>query len=274
MVLNQYYKTTALLLPFLLYACSATSVFDTKDGGPDRYVDVSTIPDAVPKVEPRSRYGNPASYAVFGKRYYVMNSSENYVERGIASWYGTKFHGERTSSGEAYDMYAMTAAHKSLPLPTYVQVRNLQNDRSVIVKVNDRGPIVNNRIIDLSYSAAKKLGITGNGTGMVEVRAINPQKPVSKPVVASTTVPASQESINQAQLYLQVGAFQSRQNAERLRTRLGDLVISDIGILDGYEKQKLIYRVRIGPLASVDEADRMADKLSTYGFSDSRIIID
>jgi rare lipoprotein A len=204
-----------------------------------------------------------------------MNSSTGYVERGIASWYGTKFHGERTSSGEPYNMYAMTAAHKSLPLPTYVEVRNLQNGRTVTVKVNDRGPFVNNRIIDLSYTAAKKLGITGNGTGMVEIRAIDPyHKPVTQPVMASKPLPSAQENTIQAQLYLQVGAFQNRQNAERLRSRLEDLVISDIGIKDGYEKQKLIYRVRIGPLASVDEADRMADKLITHGFNDSRIIID
>ena len=267
--------TITAILSLLINGCSSSRYSQSHYSAPSADIDVSNITNPVPRAEPRSKYGNPSSYVVRGKRYYVMNSSTGYVERGIASWYGTKFHGERTSSGEPYNMYAMTAAHKSLPLPTYVEVRNLQNGRTVTVKVNDRGPFVNNRIIDLSYTAAKKLGITGNGTGMVEIRAIDPyHKPVTQPVMASKPLPSAQENTIQAQLYLQVGAFQNRQNAERLRSRLEDLVISDIGIKDGYEKQKLIYRVRIGPLASVDEADRMADKLITHGFNDSRIIID
>ena len=132
------------------------------------------VPDAVPRVEPRSRYGNPPFYEVFGKRYYVLSSSTAYVERGVASWYGPGFHQERTSTGEPYDMYGMTAAHKTLPLPAYVRVTNLQNGRSVVVRVNDRGPFVGNRLIDLSYSAASRLGMLRNGTAMVEVRAIEP----------------------------------------------------------------------------------------------------
>jgi rare lipoprotein A len=136
------------------------------------------VPDAVPRVEPRSRYGNPPFYDVFGKRYYVLSSSAAYVERGVASWYGPGFHKERTSTGESYDMYAMTAAHKTLPLPAYVRVTNLLNGRSVVVRVNDRGPFVGNRIIDLSYTAATRLDMLRNGTAMVEVRAIDPSQPV------------------------------------------------------------------------------------------------
>jgi rare lipoprotein A len=132
------------------------------------------VPDAVPRVEPRSRYGNPPFYVVFGKRYYVLASSVGYVERGVASWYGPGFHEVNTSTGEPYNMYAMTAAHKTLPLPAYVRVTNLQNGRSIVVRVNDRGPFVGNRIIDLSYTAAYKLDMLRNGTAMVEVRAIDP----------------------------------------------------------------------------------------------------
>jgi rare lipoprotein A len=149
-----------------------------------------TIPDAVPKVEPLSRYGNPPYYEVFGKRYYVLSSSVAYVERGVASWYGPGFHQVRTSSGETYDMYAMTAAHKTLPLPAYVRVTNLENGKSVVVRVNDRGPFVGNRIIDLSYTAAARLDMLRNGTAMVEVRGIDPTAPLTDlttPITAAAT---------------------------------------------------------------------------------------
>ena len=162
----------AVVTAVALSACGRSATVE--DGAPRAKVDVAAIPDAVPKVEPKSRYGNPASYAVYGKRYYPLNASDGYRERGIASWYGTKFHGRRTSSGEPYDMYAMTAAHKTLPLPTYVRVTNLENRRSVVLRVNDRGPFHTNRIIDLSYTAASKLGILSKGTGSVEVLALDP----------------------------------------------------------------------------------------------------
>ena len=136
-----------------------------QDTAPAQHIDVSSVKDAVPRPEPYSRYGNPPSYVVLGKRYHTLGSSDNYRERGIASWYGTKFHGHRTSSGESYDMYKMSAAHKSLPLPTYARVTNLGNGKSVIVKINDRGPFHENRLIDLSYAAASRLDILGKGTG-------------------------------------------------------------------------------------------------------------
>jgi len=142
------------------------------------------VPDAIPRIEPRARTGNPPFYSVFGKRYYVLSSSVGYWERGVASWYGPGFHKVRTSIGEPYDMYGMTAAHKTLPLPAYVRVTNLQNGRSVVVRVNDRGPFVGNRIIDLSYSAAAKLGMLRNGTAMVDVRTIDPSEP--PPVVTAS----------------------------------------------------------------------------------------
>jgi rare lipoprotein A (peptidoglycan hydrolase) len=138
---------------------------------------LQTVPDAVPRYEPRSLYGNPPFYDVFGKRYFVLSSSADYIERGVASWYGPGFHKVRTSTGEIYDMYGMTAAHKTLPLPAYVRVTNLENGRSVVVRVNDRGPFVGNRIIDLSYTAAAKLDMLRNGTAMVEVRSVGPASP-------------------------------------------------------------------------------------------------
>jgi len=137
------------------------------------------IADAVPKVEPRSRGGNPASYVVFGKRYYTKPDSKGHVERGLASWYGPGFHGRKTSSGERYDMHAMTAAHKTLPLPTYAKVTNLDNGRSAVVRINDRGPFHGPRIIDLSRAAASKLGVIAQGTARVEVRALDPSEPAS-----------------------------------------------------------------------------------------------
>jgi rare lipoprotein A len=147
------------------------------------------VPDAIPRFEPRSLYGNPPFYEVFGKRYYVMATSVNYLERGVASWYGPGFHKVRTSIGEPYDMYGMTAAHKTLPLPAYVRVTNLENGRSVVVRINDRGPFVGNRIIDLSYTAAAKLDMLRNGTAMVEVRALQPVDPAGN---TNPTVPSLQ----------------------------------------------------------------------------------
>ena len=136
--------------------------------------DLDAVPDAVPVEEPLSRYGNPEEYEVFGESYRVMDSSEGYVAEGLASWYGDEFQGRRTSSGEPFDMYLMTAAHRTLPIPTYVEVTNLENGRVAVVRVNDRGPFHSDRIIDLSYVAARKLGIVGPGTAKVRVRALEP----------------------------------------------------------------------------------------------------
>jgi rare lipoprotein A len=157
----------------------------------------AAVPDAAPRAEPRSRHGNPPFYTVFGKRYYVLSSSSAYVERGVASWYGPGFHKVRTSTGEQYDMYGMTAAHKTLPLPAYVSVTNLQNGRSVVVRVNDRGPFVGNRIIDLSYTAASRLDMLRNGTAMVEVRALD--SPPTTPNPGTTLLSAAQASPSNGQ---------------------------------------------------------------------------
>ena len=172
---QQAVLATAVLL---LAGCGALpnrdGVHSRNDGPPSHNINITAIPDAVPRIEANSRYGNPASYVVNGKRYHVMASNKAFQQRGLASWYGTKFHGRKTSSGEPYDMFAMTAAHKTLPLPTWLEVINHDNQKRVVVKVNDRGPFVSGRIIDLSYAAATKLGVVATGTANVTIRSIDP----------------------------------------------------------------------------------------------------
>ncbi|MEW8505678.1 MAG: septal ring lytic transglycosylase RlpA family protein [Candidatus Thiodiazotropha sp.] len=259
----------------LISACSTGRVarVSTQDGISHRHpppANIEAIPDAVPKAEPRSRYGNPESYVVFGKRYHTLDDYKGYSERGIASWYGSKFHGQRTSSGETYDMYAMTAAHKSLPLPSYVRVTNLKNNRSVVVKVNDRGPFHDNRLIDLSYTAAWKLGITGQGTGLVEVVSLDPERP--KKAVA--TKPMKLRKGNMLpELFLQVGAFGSPENAQRLKRRLEEQLQTDVLIEDSENPERPVYRVQVGPIASVELADHLSQRLAKLGIADPHVVI-
>jgi len=208
------YYILLLLAACLLTSCSGKH----KDGPPRFHVDETRIPDAVPKIEKRAKYGNMKTYRVFGRQYHVMKSSEGYSETGVASWYGTKFHDRKTSSGEPYNMLAMTAAHKTLPLPTYVEVTNLRNKKKIIVKVNDRGPFASNRIIDLSYVAAKKLGMTGRGTAHVKIRAIDPRNFGKQRTIAKSVRRAPVESVTFGyDVYLQAGAFQNRSYAEQLQ---------------------------------------------------------
>lgn len=138
-------------------------------------IDPLTVPDAVPVAEPRAAYGNMSEYEVSGRTYRTLDGSDGYVDEGTASWYGEEFHGRRTSSGEPYDMYAMSAAHRTLPLPTYLEVTNLDTGRSVVVRVNDRGPFHDDRLIDVSYAAAVRLGMIAAGTARVRIRAVGPQ---------------------------------------------------------------------------------------------------
>lgn len=251
------------------------------DGPPSGSARIPDMPgDAVPRPEPRSKYGNGPIYEVLGKRYTVMPSSAGYQERGVASWYGTKFHGNLTSNREVYDMYAMTAAHKTLPLPTYVRVRNLRNNKSVIVRVNDRGPFVHNRIIDLSYAAATRLDMINDGTSLVEVTAINFNEPQGDRPTRATSQPPSPpvgnggtQSVDAPNtLYVQVGAFGERANAER---RLGQLSSAGIGnafIHEEQSDQRVLYRVRIGPVADVVQYDVIVDDLAGIGITDPYLI--
>lgn len=178
----------------VLWGLAGCSSLHQGDGGPRGEIDFDSIPDAVPRAEPKSPYGNPVSYEVFGQRYYPLESSLGYQARGTASWYGPQFHGKRASIGEPYDMYAMTAAHKTLPLPSYARVTNLENGRSIVVRVNDRGPFHGDRLIDLSYVAAGKLRLLGPGTAPVEVRALSPEgtEPLSpSPIMRAAEQPAA-----------------------------------------------------------------------------------
>jgi len=260
----------ATLLALLLAACSSTGNF-VEDGPPaSERLDIASIPNAVPKAEPRYASGNPASYQVLGHTYHVMDSSHGYVARGIASWYGTKFQGRLTSSGEPYDMWKMTAAHRSLPLPTYLQVTNLRNGRQVVVKVNDRGPFHENRLIDLSYAAARKLGIVGNGTGLVELRAIDPGAPTPPVPIRVAAAP-----LGDPHIYLQLGAFRDRLNAERLSRRLrADAGLAPVRVVKAAVGGAPLYRVRLGPLGSVDQADHLSATLARHGIRDPRVVVD
>ena len=271
--------TGLLCIAIGISACSSKGPLEPSDDAPLQPRDVSDVPNAVPKNEPPSRYGNPASYVVYGKRYHTLPSSKGYKERGLASWYGTKFHGKRTSSGEPYDLYGMTAAHKTLPLPTYVEVTNLANNRSVIVKVNDRGTFHEERLIDLSYTAAVKLEIAGNGTGKVEVRAIDTEtsspapdsSPVTTPVAAPVT-PQQTGDPDAAVYYLQVGAFSSRENAAGLQEKILSHHIGASRIVEAPGDNGTLYKLQVGPLSSHAEADRVTQALKSMDINKSHLI--
>lgn len=250
----------------------------SKDAAPDHPLDTSSLPELTPRVEPLSKYGNPPSYAVGGQTYTIMESSAGYVERGIASWYGTKFHGQYTSSREPYDMYGFSAAHKTLPIPCYVLVTNLRNGRTLIVRVNDRGPFVDNRLIDLSYAAADRLGILGTGTGLVEVRAIDPRAPAApvQTVADSGAAPVetAQPQVQSApSLYLQVGAFQSHDNAERLREKLLRKASVAVQIVKATLNDGVLYRVRLGPMENVEQADSLSTLIHQLGLGEPHVVI-
>jgi rare lipoprotein A len=254
--------------------------------------DLASIPDAVPRDEPRSRYGTPETYEVFGKRYKVMKSAKGHVERGLASWYGPGFHAERTSSGEPYDMYAMTAAHKSLPIPCFVRVTNLENGRSVVVRVNDRGPFVGDRIIDLSYTAAWKLDMLRAGTAKVEIRVLEPGRSAPPPpVVAAMTSPVTPPAtVAAAPLavaatttasgtagggrMLQVGAFGSRANADALVARLQASGFGGASVSEANVSGRTVFRVRVGPVTDAAQATQLADRLRAAGIPDARPALD
>lgn len=297
------------------------AVAETVAESPTANHNTDQIPNQVPRLEPLSKYGNPKSYVVFGKTYYTLPSSQGFVQRGIASWYGKKFHGRLTSSREPYDMYAMTAAHPQLPLPTYVQVTNLKNGKQVILRVNDRGPFHDNRVIDLSYTAAVKLDIIKQGTGLVEVRALDPrtyrlanqselQPDLNEPATYESTAnepainkqelnePVFVETVHEAaperaienstatvadatatlnpepQVYIQVGAFGDRANADQLKNQLSGLNLGSVSISSVVKNAKPLHRVRIGPLASVQSADETVGELNAMGMSGHRVVIE
>ncbi|MCO7513313.1 septal ring lytic transglycosylase RlpA family protein [Pseudomonas guariconensis] len=279
-----------------------------KDGAPWWDVDVSKIPDATPTVHTGAYKANP--YTVLGKTYYPIQDSRNYRAEGIASWYGTKFHGQNTANGEVYDLYGMSAAHKTLPLPAYVRVTNLDNQRSVILRVNDRGPFYSDRIIDLSYAAAKKLGYAESGTARVRVEGIDPQQwwaargrpaplvlkepqvaqaqavPASTGKVEQWTPPPQQHAAavvpvqvgggsvpnNNGGMYLQVGAFANPDAAELLRAKLSTMVSAPVFISSIVRNQQTLHRVRLGPINSQGEVQQMQDSVRLANLGQAKLV--
>lgn len=253
------------LIAVLAAGCTAPS---SQDRAPSRPRDVGGVTDAVPRIEPRSERGNPPFYEVYGKRYRVMASGDGYRERGVASWYGEKFHGRSTSSGEPYDMYAMTAAHKTLPLPAYVRVTNLGNGKSVVVRVNDRGPFVDNRIIDMSYAAAVKLEMIGNGTAMVEVETLMPG------AANTSTPPPALRATTSSAMFVQAGAFGEQGNAAALAGRLRDQGLEQVVVREEQINGRTLFRVRVGPVSGVEHFDWIVQKIASLGIPDAHLAVE
>jgi rare lipoprotein A len=233
-------------------------------------IDFSKIPEPVPQALPRSRYGNKSPYSVNGQGYRVLPSAAGYDERGIASYYGSKFNGYKTSNLETYDMYKFSAASKVLPLPSFARVTNLENGKSVIVRVNDRGPFVPNRIIDLSLAAAVRIGIWPRGTGLVEVQGIDPAHPNAEPAPVTAVTPRTGKA---PQLYVQVGAFADAGNAERLASRLRGLNLGAVRVVAASVNGRTLQRVQIGPLPDVDTVDRTTARLDSLGLPHANVSI-
>jgi rare lipoprotein A len=283
------------LLVALQWGCASNGPAAKPSSAPQTAV----TPDSL-VTPPRSDRGNPPFYDVLGRRYYVLPSSAGYHARGVASWYGRDFHGLATSSGETYNMHALTAAHTTLPIPTWVEVTNLTNGKHVVVKVNDRGPFVDNRLIDLSYAAALQLDMIRNGTARVEVRAIDsppgtprvvttaaaaPAGTVPAPAGAATgtivappvavggasVAPSASASSLAEPLFVQVGAFAERANAAKLvdRLRLNGFVNAFVVTDDG---RRALHRVRIGPLRDAREFDDVRARLRSLGFGESQLV--
>lgn len=233
------------------------------------------VPGNIPTPEapeplPRSRSGNPPFYEVLGERYFVLEESNGYREQGVASWYGAPFHGRRTSSGTVYDMHEYTAAHKTLPLPTLVRVTNLDNGRTVVVTVDDRGPFVKNRLIDLSFAAAKELGIVQTGTGRVEVEAVRTRRVLT--ASAGSAPPATDARAKAERIFMQVGAFSDEVNAARLKGSLESNGVNNVVIRYDDDVRPALYRVRIGPIEGSAEYDALASRLAALSIANPRLV--
>jgi rare lipoprotein A len=240
-----------------------------RDSAPQHALDISGIPEPQPRAEPASAYGNRSPYTVLGKSYRVLPKADGYVERGLASWYGQKFHGRQTSSREIYDMCSFSAAHKTLPLPSYVRVTNLDNGRSAIVRVNDRGPFHPGRIIDLSYAAAVKLGVDRTGTARVEVRAITSTADIEADAPAAAETVAAAVASGQPRL-VQVGAYSERETARRIADQLQAAGIKDVDVDGVRVGVNLLWRVRVGPVPHEDLEGVLA-RIQALGLPSPRV---
>lgn len=273
-----YLRRLIFCLTFVaLSACETITVIEERDSGPENPVDVSHIPDPVPRHELRTIAGNVSPYTVLGKTYRLLDKPEAYKERGIASWYGKKFHGRKTSNGELYNMYGMTAAHKTLPIPSYVRVTNLSNKLSIVVRVNDRGPFHGNRIIDLTYTGARKLGFDSQGTADVFVEYIDPAtyQPADTVVLTEpaqshlSKAPAPLNSAGYAlpdNTYLQVGAFSQKSSAQSLRAKLVTMTALNVTVLAPQKRNQTLFKVQVGPFADNLELMNFRQKLINEKF--------
>ena len=269
-----------LLATALLSGCSTVHRVNPGD---------AATANAVPQFEPQPSRLNPPAYTVLGRTYHVRSSNAGYDAQGIASWYGPNFQSKSTSSGERYNMYAMTAAHKTLRIPSYVLVTNMENGKQVIVRVNDRGPFVSNRIIDLSYAAAKKIGMIGRGTAMVDVRSITPDTliPTSQSIVSGApSVPSAPTPVVSAptvstaanlphavwgqDVFIQVGAFGEMGHVITVQQRLAQAGITTVSVTPFGS----LNRVRVGPVASLADYDRLMDQLRTIGFDNAQMVVE
>jgi len=268
------YKTLcSVLLLAVLTGCASSAPVPSANAGrysiqqdraPTRIVDPGTIPDVVPAPVQRTQAGNRSPYTVLGRTYFVLPTEEGYSERGVASWYGEKFHGHKTSNGETFDMYQATAAHKSLPIPSFLRVTNLDNNRSIIVRVNDRGPFHGDRVIDLSYAAAIKLGYADRGTARVQLDAIVPSGAYSDGALSQTQPAETTLSVaaNQNQKYLQVGAFADLSAAEDVSNRLRELTRYPVFIRSVKSGTNgVLHRVRVGPIADAGEITLTSERV-------------
>ncbi len=262
------------LLILLLAGCGSSGKKKTgggyylDDGPPKSTLDLAKVKDAVPHMEPLSATGNKP-YVVFGKRYVPLKSSQGFRQKGTASWYGKKFHGKRTSSGEAYDMYKMTAAHTVLPLPSYVRVTNLKNGRRVVVRVNDRGPFKHDRVMDLSYAAAMKLDVVKSGTADVEIIAVD-ENSFNRTDQAIETRQAASDSL----LFIQLGAFSNQDAAYSLQRHLRGAGYRTAKVSRFIQSQIELYRVRIGPLLRPGDADFILADLQRTGYPNAHYIVE
>ena len=254
----------------LLQACSspgpssgdeyqATRYSQAQDAAPLKPIGPADVSDAVPRADPILAVGNRSPYTVNGVTYEILEDYRNYKERGTASWYGSKFHGHETSNGEVFDLYAATAAHKTLPIPSYARVTNLDNGRSVVVRVNDRGPFHGDRLIDLSYGAAVKLGYMERGTARVEVEVLN---------IAG--VDDRREAIGGQYRYLQLGAYGTEASARQLQTELQGFVQSPVFISEVESGGQVLYRVRVGPVTDADELALVQQQLRDGGYPEGQ----
>ena len=260
--MNNFLKRFIVLISAIILVSCISNFFGD---GPPRIIKKASTKDAIPRSEPLSKYGNGDKngyYEVRGKRYRVMPSARNYSATGIASWYGTKFHGRYTSNREIYNIYAMTAAHKSLPLPTYLEVTNIENNKKVIVRVNDRGPFIDDRLIDLSYAAALKLDVVKNGTAQVKVRTVT-EKNYDEAIAISNNT------------FIQLGVFEERKNAYDYLKLLKDNQFLTAQVERDFNWLKPLsstYKVQIGPVRNKKHHNELLSKLRKIGVYQTKVV--